>query len=172
MLKRDKHKLPPTAENIQTSISAYTTIPIVSSLILAFATASIPACSSSNNVTNNIVSAVYACCVACALCSLAGSILTIYQTSKVLADLGPERAAQYLKDTYTFRSVSRLTTYAGVLFFVLGYTVCSAGTSDSAAVATFISFILSAAMLSSAYVFKRMKRIYDDQYHTTTAPSE
>jgi hypothetical protein len=171
MLKRDKLKIPATFETVQTAISAYTTLPLVSSLILAFATANIPTCDCPNSTVNDVVSTLYALCVACCLCALAGSVLTIYQASKLLADLGPEPTSNYLKETYMFRKICRSATYAAVLFFVLGYSVCLAASVETTVTSVIVSLILAVSIFASIYVFLVMKRIYDNQYHPVTSPS-
>lgn len=128
--QNSKERISPTYDSVNSAISAYTTLPFVSALLLAFVTAQNPPCPCQYQGVINSVAIINSMCVSFSLCSIVTSLLLIYQGSKLLSARGPKIASAYLQETGKFRELARYSTYLSLFTFVLSYGVCLAGTSE------------------------------------------
>lgn len=158
-------RVDPTVESVNSAIQAYTTLPFVSALLLAFVTAQNPPCiSCQHQGVVNAVAIISSICVAFSLISISTSLLLIYQASKLLSSRGPSVASTYLKSTSLFREVARYSTYVALISFVTSFGVCLAGTSQTY-VAWLTSIILIAGVVCIIVGYQKTRKVFNDLLH-------
>ena len=154
----------PTYESVNSAISAYTTIPFVSALLLAFVTAQNPPCPCQYQEVINSVAIINSMCVSFSLCSIASSLLLIYQASKLLSARGPEIASTHLQETGKFRELARYSTYLALITFVLSYGVCLAGISE-VFVAWITSTVLILGVVGVIFCYRQTRYTFNKALH-------
>ena len=58
------------------------------------------------------------------LSGLSISILTVYHTFKLLAEVGAQKCQSYILETNKYRNIARGCTYGSFLVFILSFALC------------------------------------------------
>jgi hypothetical protein len=112
----------PDRENINMLVQAYSTVPIINSLVLGFVVSL--SCQCSSAVVNLIVDTICLVTVVSSVLAITAATVTIYHILYITANYGARRGRDYIDKTSKYRGVSRYATYASLALFVVSYTIC------------------------------------------------
>ena len=135
-----------TRNAIQIRLAAYSSLPIVSGLVLTYSTQNMPVCESDNK---SLEDASLICHISSSLLCLCMTVVIIFQVSELLSKKGAEVALLRLKQ-------SGFTRSSCLLFFALSLISCLIGnTSNVVRTISAIGIAITLGALTIYFIIER-----------------